>query len=297
MKEKKGVAVGAVLLAAVFVVLAAAGVYYYARIYKPHIDNVVQESTKYSAGGRQPQKSGERTLVAENENVSIYRDGDFVIIVNGDKETEFSGWSENFGSIKTQINFADMDDNGTEDIIILDEEGQDDISFNKLYGLYVLTTEQNTDSGYQVYYTNADKWLSYFNETVTCYLNQPKSHPDMLQFVMDLNGVEVLFNTETGLALPEFRAWYTRALVNSNNDVVDLSSIRLSPAFISFDSETNSVEMTIYVYAVYKNTREQNVGTISGGFAVVDGVLSYADESVTFTPNPQLAIPAPEDRG
>ena len=290
MKEKKSGAALAAILICVLAALIAAGAFYYVKVYVPSIDRAVEESTSYNAGNAMPQKAGERELVAESGDISVYRDGDFVIVSNGGEETEFSDWSRDFGITDTEIQQTDLDGDGTDDIIILDDEGEEEATLRRLYGLYVLCPKED---GYKVYYTNGEKWQSFFTDVVTCYLNQPDAYPDMLQFVMDINGVEVQFNTETGLALPEYRAYYTRTLTDDNGERVRLYTIRLGPAFISYDARTDTVETEMHVYAVYEDSREQDIGIITGGISVYDSGLFIANESVAFEADPELAVSAP----
>lgn len=130
---------GITVLAVVLAFLVVAGVLYYNKVYKPSIQQAVQETTSYKAGGTEPQKAGKRTLVAKNSTVSVYVDGDFVIIDNDGTEEEFSDWNENFGKYDTQVYYADFNSDGSKDIIIVDDEGEGDIKSKRLYGLYVLT--------------------------------------------------------------------------------------------------------------------------------------------------------------
>lgn len=292
MEEKRGTSALAVILICVLAALIAAGAFYYKNVYVPGIEEAAQASTSYSAGTTTPQKTGQRELIAENGDAAVYRDGDYIIVSYGGTEAEFSNWSANFGITDTEIYLTDFDDNGTGDIIILDDEGEDETSSLRLYGLYILCSEEDGD-GYAVYYTNADSWQSYFNGIVTCYLNQPEAYPGILQFVMELNGTDVPYDTETGLATSD-RAYYTSILTDEDGSYVEMSTIRLSPAFISYNEETQSVETQIHVYAVYENSEEQDIGIIMGGISIYDAELSISSESVLFEVNEELAVSAPE---
>lgn len=295
MREKRGAAIGITVLAVVLAVLVVVGAVYYNKVYKPTVDMVAQETTSYKAGGNGPQKSGKRTLVAENDNVAVYKDGDFAIIVNGKTEAEFSDWNDKFGSYDTKVYYADFDGNGKKDIIILDDEGEGDIKSKRMYGLYVLTLKEgDSKNPYNVYYTNAGNWLSNFNDTVTCTLNQPKAYPETIQFVMDYNGTNVQFDSDTGLALSGYRAWYTKASKTEDGKNATLKSIRLSNAYIDYDEKTNTAKAQIYVYANYSNAAEQNVGIINSGIDIYDGSLDIKEESVTYTPSKDIAVSAPK---
>lgn len=57
MKEKRGAAMGITVLAVVLAFLVVAGVLYYNKVYKPSVQQAVQETTSYKAGGTEPQKA------------------------------------------------------------------------------------------------------------------------------------------------------------------------------------------------------------------------------------------------
>lgn len=286
---------GITVLAVVLAFLVVAGVLYYNKVYKPSVQQAVQETTSYKAGGTEPQKAGKRTLVAKNSTVSVYVDGDFVIIDNDGTEEEFSDWNENFGKYDTQVYYADFNSDGSKDIIIVDDEGEGDIKSKRLYGLYVLTLkDEKSENTYKVSYTNSDNWLSNFNSIVTCSLNQLKIDPQIIQFVMDYNGVSVPLDADTGLAPEGTRAWYTETAKTENGENAKLKSVRLSDAYITYDEKTNSAEAQIYVYATYDGATEQNVGIISTGIEIYNGNLDIKEKSVVYSANEDLAVAAPK---
>ncbi len=286
---------GITVLAAVLAFLVVAGVLYYNKVYKPSVQQAVQETTSYKAGGTEPQKAGKRTLVAKNSTVSVYVDGDFVIIDNDGAEEEFSDWNENFGKYDTQVYYADFNSDGSKDIIIVDDEGEGDIKSKRLYGLYVLTLKnEKSENTYKVSYTNSDNWLSNFNSIVTCSLNQLKIDPKIIQFVMDYNGVSVPLDADTGLAPEGTRAWYTETAKTENGENAKLKSVRLSDAYITYDEKTNSAEAQIYVYATYDGAAEQNVGIITTGIEIYNGNLDIKEKSVVYSANEDLAVAAPK---
>lgn len=286
---------GITVLAVVLAFLVVAGVLYYNKVYKPSVQQAVQETTSYKAGGTEPQKAGERTLVAKNSTVSVYVDGDFVIIDNDGAEEEFSDWNENFGKYDTQVYYADFNSDGSKDIIIVDDEGEGDIKSKRLYGLYVLTLkDEKSENTYKVSYTNSDNWLSNFNSIVTCSLNQLKIDPQIIQFVMDYNGVSVPLDADTGLAPEGTRAWYTETAKTENGENAKLKSVRLSDAYITYDEKTNSAEAQIYVYATYDGAAEQNVGIITTGIEIYNGNLDIKEKSVVYSANEDLAVAAPK---
>lgn len=295
MNRKRGVA-GIWILAAVLIVLTAAGVFYYNKVYKPSLEQATAQSTSYNVNGQGPQKTGKRTLIAENDGVSVYKDGDYAIIVHGDTEAEFADWNENFGSTNTRVYLQDFDQNGRADIILLDEEtpaGSDETQ--PLYGLYVLTpSESGGKDPYTVHYTNAENWLAYFNGIVTCYLSRPQAYPNLLQFVMDYSTTNVQFDAQTGLALPEFRAYYTNAPRAQDGNYADVDSIRLDPAMISYDEDENVAHAQIPVYALYKNADEQQIGNITVGIELRNDTLSIRAKSVVYAPLEELAAAAPQ---
>lgn len=286
---------GITVLAVVLAFLVVAGVLYYNKVYKPSVQQAVQETTSYKAGGTEPQKAGKRTLVAKNSTVSVYVDGDFVIIDNDGTEEEFSDWNENFGKYDTQVYYADFNSDGSKDIIIVDDEGEGDIKSKRLYGLYVLTLkDEKSENTYKVSYTNSDNWLSNFNSIVTCSLNQLKIDPQIIQFVMDYNGVSVPLDADTGLAPEGTRAWYTETAKTENGENANLKSVRLSDAYITYDEKTNSAEAQIYVYATYDGAAEQNVGIITTGIEIYNGNLDIKEKSVVYSANEDLAVAAPK---
>ncbi len=286
---------GITVLAVVLAFLVVAGVLYYNKVYKPSVQQAVQETTSYKAGGTEPQKAGKRTLVAKNSTVSVYVDGDFVIIDNDGTEEEFSDWNENFGKYDTQVYYADFNSDGSKDIIIVDDEGEGDIKSKRLYGLYVLTLkDEKSENTYKVSYTNSDNWLSNFNSIVTCSLNQLKIDPQIIQFVMDYNGVSVPLDADTGLAPEGTRAWYTETAKTENGENAKLKSVRLSDAYITYDEKTNSAEAQIYVYATYDGAAEQNVGIITTGIEIYNGNLDIKEKSVVYSANEDLAVAAPK---
>ena len=286
---------GITVLAVVLAFLVVAGVLYYNKVYKPSVQQAVQETTSYKAGGTEPQKAGKRTLVAKNSTVSVYVDGDFVIIDNDGAEEEFSDWNENFGKYDTQVYYADFNSDGSKDIIIVDDEGEGDIKSKRLYGLYVLTLKnEKSENTYKVSYTNSDNWLSNFNSIVTCSLNQLKIDPQIIQFVMDYNGVSVPLDADTGLAPEGTRAWYTETAKTENGENAKLKSVRLSDAYITYDEKTNSAEAQIYVYATYDGAAEQNVGIITTGIEIYNGNLDIKEKSVVYSANEDLAVAAPK---
>lgn len=297
MEEKRRINPAIVLLLLALAALIAVGGLYYARVYRPRVQESLTYSTRYSAGVRGPVKDGEELVLAEKNGITVSRNGDFITVTDKDGVSdEYSDWRDGFGSNDTRIYELDANGDGTDDIIILDDEGEDETSFHRLTGLYVLlrNTADDARAPFQVFYTNAENWLSFFNSVITCALNQPAAHPQLVQFVMDLNGVSVEYDSETGLALPEYRAYYMNALKDTDGNVFKLSSIRLSPAMISVNEEEGAVEMRHYVYAVYESGREQQVGTITGGISVEGGKLIITERSVVFEAKREYAVPTPE---
>ena len=184
---------------------------------------------------------------------------------------------------------------GSKDIIIVDDEGEGDIKSKRLYGLYVLTLkDEKSENTYKVSYTNSDNWLSNFNSIVTCSLNQLKIDPQIIQFVMDYNGVSVPLDADTGLAPEGTRAWYTETAKTENGENAKLKSVRLSDAYITYDEKTNSAEAQIYVYATYDGAAEQNVGIITTGIEIYNGNLDIKEKSVVYSANEDLAVAAPK---
>lgn len=287
----KAVAALTVLLA----LLIAAGAVYYNNVYKPDLEEAVQEDTSYSAGAGMPQKTGRRTLVAQSGNISVYTDGDYVIVANGENETEFSDWNQNFGSLETSVYLTDFGGDGRNDIVITDLEDEDEAAQRQFYGLYVLTAQnENNETFYDVNYTNSRAWEALFFDSVVCNLNQPQAYPNLLQYFMNYSEESVPLDSETGLVTGEQTAEYVYVPRNEDGSYKTLSSMKTAPAVIEFDSETATATVHIDVYAVYSDGEEQLIGSILSGIGISDGDFSIAARSVVFEAQSSIEAPDPQ---
>ena len=86
-----------IVLIVVFVALSGFGIYYHQKIYLPHLEEDIKNA-QLEVRETGPQKAGSRTLLAElkENSIQLYRDGDFVILVQDGQETEFTDWNKVF---------------------------------------------------------------------------------------------------------------------------------------------------------------------------------------------------------
>lgn len=297
MIEGRGAKAAVCALVAVLVLLIAVGVIYYNKVYIPSFEQDAAESTSYSPRKNTPQRAGTRTRIAQDSrnHIELYKDGDFIILVHNGAETEYTDWAENFGSIQTDLYYGDYNDDGLDDIIVLDVEGEDEDTGLPLHGLYVLAAEGSGETlSYKVNYISSADWKNMFNEIVNCYLNQPQAYPRLLQFVMDYTGESVPINSDTGLVADDHTAWYTNVLRSESGEYYTLDSLSTGPAVFEYDAGSQFANAYINIYAVYTNGETQLIGSIESGISLAEDGFSIRRQSVSFEPESSVAADAPQ---
>lgn len=298
MKNKKTniiVTAGLIILLAV---LSVFGVYYHFNVYEPKIEQAVSETAREDITQSGPQKTGERVFVAQtaDEKIKLYKDGDFVILVQDGAETEFSDWTENFGNTKTAVYYTDTNGDGNKEIVISDYEGEDADTRTPLFGIYLLSVTQ-TDGGYKYFvnYTNSDDWISFFNDIIACHANQIKNTPQRIQVVLDYANADVSYDVKTGIVSGDHKAWYACAPQKDDGEYYSLYSIRQNPVSFSIDEKTNEITASIPIYATFRGTsREVLLGqTVCSIILGDNNELSIKERSVDFIVNQETQATSP----
>lgn len=298
MKNKntnKIITAGLVILLAV---LSIFGVYYHNNVYKPKIDKALSETAREDITQNGPQKSGEKTLVAQTDDgsIKVYKDGDFVILEQNGKETEFSDWAENFGLTKTDIYYKDTNGDGSKEIIISDYEGEDEETKTPLCGIYILSsTQKNGEASLFVNYTNSNDWTSYFNQIISCHANQLKNSPQRIQFLMDYVNADVPYDVQTGIVTGDHKAWYSCAPQKEDGSYYSLYSIRQSDVLLEVDEKTQDIKATTKIYASFKNTTQEVYLGDTVCTIIVDenNEMTIKEKSIIFNVNPETQATDP----
>lgn len=296
MNESKRTRAAVCALVAVLIALIAVGAAYYYKVYVPSFEQAAQEQTSYAPKKNTPKKAGKRELVASDSGnaTQLYKDGDYVILVQNGRETEFSGWAEGFGSIETHVYSADYNKDGISDIIVTDTEGKDGETGSLLMGFYVLESQNGGRDGYRVNYTNSADWKNLFDSIVDSFLNQPQAYPGHLQFAMDYNGESFSVDSDTGLVPEGHKAWYINVPRGESGGYYTLESMDMGPAVIEYDAQAHSATAYIDVYAVYEGGEKQLIGRVSSGLDLAEDGFTIRTKSVLFEPEDALEARAPQ---
>lgn len=300
MEERKINIPLVIALIVVLALLCGFAYYYHQNIYLPKMRNAATQTAQIDVTDNGPQKSGERVLLAELEeiNFQLYQDGDFVILVQDGQETEFSDWNKNIGRRTPEIYYFDFNGDEKEDIVIRGFEGEDEKTGEALFGLYVLSvsTDEAGKYSYKVSYTNNAGWLSIFNSMIKCQANQLTSTPKRIQFVMAYAASTISYDNETGLLVGAGHPSYILAPTAPDGNYCTLKNWYMGPCVINIDPETHNITVDITIYINYNETSEvQTAGRIKSGLTYKDGEFLIAEKSVIFdveneakTPNPVI---------
>lgn len=274
--------------------------FYHSKIYKPKLESIKNQQTTYEAGNAEPKKSGERVLLAEVEDadIQLYKDGDYVILVHESRENEYSNWNRHIGEKPTEMYYYDFNDDDKKDIVIRAYEGDDDITGEAVYGLYVIFVNKSAEGNYtyNVNYTNSEEWASVFNSIITCRLNQLISTPKRLQFTMEYADMPITFDEETGLVTGDSHAWYILAPTAPNGQYCTLKSWQKGACIITIDPETLETTVDTTIYVAYNETDDiQAPGKMRCRLSFKDGKYSIAERSIIFTVEKEAVTPSPLD--
>lgn len=295
MEKKSSEKIIILILVAVLAVLCTVGGTYYIKVYKPSIKKATEETTLVAQKENAPQKTGERTLLAEikESNIALYKDGDYIILSQDGQETEYSDWASDFSTKKPTLYYEDIDSDGVKEILITAYENTDENYNKSLNGLYVIATSGEAGSrSYNVYYTNSQNWSTYFGNQVTCYLNQPDASPNLLQFAMSYKTIPLEYDPQTGYATkqqngsPNQKVWFSKVL-QANGENCTFYKMTSAPSVIELDKDTHMPRVYTDIYAVYNETEEkQYIGRLYTQITISsDNKLSIASRSVGFSPN------------
>ncbi|MCD7871977.1 MAG: hypothetical protein LUG21_01460 [Clostridiales bacterium] len=287
-----------IILTLIFVALCVFAVYYHKNIYIPKLEKAQNYSTQIPVSESVPQKAGKRELLAENESLDIqlYKDGDYVIIVQNGKEAEFSDWNKNISLKAPEIYSFDFNGDNTDEIVIRVYEGADEKTGEDIYGIYALSPADSaeSDSPYTVNYINSDSWSAVFKSTVMWSANQLISTPKRIQFVMDYSDSNITYNQDTGIVSDSGHVWYLLAPKTENGNYCTFKSCYIGPAVLSVNSETNAVEASFSVYFSYEEIlADQMGGNITCGITLTNSKYSITEKTVKFSTNPEYLTPEP----
>ena len=291
------------ILIAVLAVLCIVGGTYYIKVYKPAIKQAAEESTLVAQKDSTPQKTGERTLLAQiNEsNLALYKDGDYIILSQDGQETEYSDWASDFSTKAPTLYYEDINNDGIKEILITAYENTDENYNKSLNGLYVLAVSGEAGSrAYDVYYTNSQNWSEYFGKYVTCYLNQPAASPDLLQFAMSYKNIPLEYDPQTGYvnkqqkSSPNQKVWFSKVL-RENGENCTFYKMTSAPSVIELDKDTHMPRVYTDIYAVYNETEQkQYIGRLYTQITLSsDSKLTIGSRSVGFSPNSKFKADDP----
>lgn len=298
MEERKINIPLVIVLVVVFAALCGFGYYYHNNIYIPRLQKAATETAQVDINANGPQKAGERVLLAELEDINfqLYKDGDYVIIVQDGQETEFSDWNANIGRRTPEIYYFDFNEDEKEDIVIRGFEGEDEKTGEALYGLYVLyvSTDEAGKYTYKVSYTNSAGWLSIFNSMIKCQANQLTSTPKRIQFVMAYAASTISYDNETGLLVGAGHPSYILAPTAPDGNYCTIKNWYMGPCVINIDPETHNITVDITIYINYNEISEvQTAGKIKSGLTYRDGEFLIAEKSVVFKVENEAVTPDP----
>lgn len=262
-------------------------------VYVPREKRTEEKYNNFTSYDSSPKKAGERTLLAEipDDNIQLYSDGDYIILVQNGFETEFNDWNKNFSSAPPQLEYYDFNKDGSKDIVILAADDYDTHYDCETFGLYVLTPSVDIEGNYDyvVYYTNSSGWYSKLFSTAHAQLTQPISTPKRVQIVMDYVDTPFNYNVETGLQYNNGWAWFvTSPKTKDKTAYCTLEDWDYGPCIISLNKniDNGGADASIGLYVKFNELDEPVVmGSIDCVIAIRDGKLHIGQKSLHFTPN------------
>lgn len=287
-----------IALVVVLAMLCGFGYYYHKNIYIPNLQRAATETAQIDIDSNGPQKAGERVLLAELKDIDfqLYKDGDYIIVVQDGQETEFSDWNSSIGRRTPEIYYFDFNEDGKEDIVIRGFEGEDEKTGEALYGLYVLyvSTDEAGKYSYKISYTNSAGWLSIFNSMIKCQANQLTLTPKRIQFVMAYTSNTVSYDNETGLLVGAGHPSYILAPTAPDGNYCTIKNWYMGPCVINIDPKTHNITVDITIYINYNEISEaQTAGKIKSGLTYRDGEFFIAEKSVVFDVENDAVTPDP----
>lgn len=288
-----------VIILTVFLVLLCIFAFlYHSKVYTPKLESIKNQQTTYEVGNKEPVKAGERVLLAEvaEADIQLYKDGDYVILVHEGRENEYTNWNRHIGEKPTEMYYYDFNEDEKNDIVIRAYEGDDDITGESVYGLYVIFINKDADGNYiyNVNYTNSDEWAFVFNSIITCRLNQLISTPKRIQFTMEYADMPIIFDEKTGLVTGDAHAWYILAPTAPSGEYCTLKSWEKGACVITIDPETMETTVDTAIYISYNETDKiQTAGKMRCRLSFKDGKYSIGERSIVFRVNDEAVTPSP----
>lgn len=277
----------------VFLAVFIAFSVFYAKIYKP-AHTPEKTSSIYIADNMNREKTGNRILLAElaEEDIQLYQDGGYTILVHSGHEAEFNNWSRVIADEPPMLYYTDFNGDDQKEIIVRALEGVDKNTKEKYYCVYIvfINETETGDYKYDVAYCSRSTWTSIFDETLTRQTSQPIYNPKRIQFVMAMASKTIPYDSATGITRNP-RAWYIKALSDGKNNYYTLKDWYIGTPILSVDTEQKCIRIQANYYITYHETDEVQLGgTLNCGLSYVNNKFGVANRSVTFSTAPEYRV-------
>lgn len=286
-------------LCVLLAVLMGAFAYHYKNVYKPSIDETPDNSGVYVPDGLLTGERGVKTLIAESEEggFKLYKEGDYVILQQGDFEKEFSDWSKNIGAEKPQMYFNDFNGDGENELVIRALKDISAETKEHVYCLYVVFPETKEDGtkDFGVAYVDRSSWFASFSQMVNAEMNQPDGAKNRLQFAMNSANKPIAYDSVTGI-ITEGHAWYARALTDTLGNYHTFAGWEKGEGIFNVDNENKEINVDITIFASYDGVKEkQNAGAIRCGLVVTKEKIALRSKSLLFVSSEQYMATDPAE--
>lgn len=266
---------------------------YYAKVYKP-AHTPEQTSAVYVANGMERKKTGNRILLAElaEDDIHLYYDGGYTILVHEGRETEFDNWSKMIAEEKPELYYIDFNGDKQKDILVRALEGTDEKTKEKYYCVYVITVtkDENENYKYEIFYANRSTWYSIFDQTLNRQTSQPIYNPKRIQFVMNLTTSTISYDSTTGIA-NNSRAWYVKALSDGKNNYYTLKDWYIGTPILTVDTKEPCINVQANYYITYNETDEVQLGgKLNCGLSLTGRDFKITNKSVKLIPAPEYTV-------
>lgn len=224
--------------------------------------------------------NGERTLLAKGDdgNIKLYIEGDTIVLLHNDQETEFENWNTAIAEKTPTIYYNDLDENGENDIIILAYSSTDETYDYDCYIAYVLFVSKDDDGNYsyEVKLIN-NSYYNNFTNNIIREMSQPSLNGGKrLQFVMISSTESASYDMDTGIFNSDSNVWYAEALSDDDGNYYTLSSYSENGSTIRYNDEYKIFYIKIYINVSYEETDEiQEVGYIYSKLILNEETLNY----------------------
>lgn len=245
----------------------------------------------------------DRVLVAENKegNYQLYKEKNNVILVHEDIEKSFENWYWSVGEKTPEMYYADFDDDGEKELLIvmvISRAGYTNANNEGYYNAMVMVepiVDEKGNKDFSVITAGAETWKRPFTEAIKCELSQLKSNDKFLQFVMDDCDETFAYDDKTGISTNKY-VYYAKAIRLADGSYAKFSRwVRGSNKY--YVGENNELLLDLQLLAYYEGVKAaQYIGDIHMNIAFKDGKFIIVPNTISFVPNPEFLVSDPRKK-